>query len=594
MSKWTEHVKGEAKRLNTTYGCALSLPEVKESYYAKNPDVVKRPSVKKTPKASKSQWANFVRSEAARLGISYGCALLVPEVKLNYKKKFQPNRKMRIAVNKKLPESLHGLYGEYYEKIIGKKVKPEIKLEDVEIEEPDYKGEVALEDIENEELEEEEEVDEIVEALFDKFIKGRSFFGKEFKSVPRREDILKWIEGLNITQLKEVVEILNISVGRYTDKKISLSLSKDKMIEKIKEQFHSDKKTGDFFMFLILIDDGDDFFEKILSKKEEPKKIESIEDYIEDLFNQRFKGKTYFRKTFKKIPTKNDIFDWLQSLERQELKQVANAMNSSADNKLEKISLNLSRENMIIKIKEVFKCNKETGSCFDFLNFLDEDKPISLSLKEAIEPKKKKLKGGLIGPAIRRDYSPQIRDLLKKVGDKKITNMEIQRVPIDSGMKILMDTLSLGAYSKTTKKLGYDRVFHLSMIIRLEGLSYPLVVEKNETINISKRIPPMKRGGARFGIPITMSISLNEMLENTRKIQGTKMFLYDAFTRNCQMFIRDLLKNSGLLTTRLEEFIMQDAAKIAEGMPWYFSSVAKGLTNLGAQFNRIIYGKGMF
>ena len=366
------------------------------------------------------------------------------------------------------------------------------------------------------------------------------------------------------------------------------------MIEKIKEQFHSDKKTGDFFMFLILIDDGDDFFEKILSKKEEPKKIESIEDYIEDLFNQRFKGKTYFRKTFKKIPTKNDIFDWLQSLERQELKQVANAMNSSADNKLEKISLNLSRENMIIKIKEVFKCNKETGSCFDFLNFLDEDKPISLSLKEAIEPKKKKLKGGLIGPAIRRDYSPQIRDLLKKVGDKKITNMEIQRVPIDSGMKLLMDTLSLGAYSKTTKKLGYDRVFHLSMIIRLEGLSYPLVVEKNETINISKRIPPMKRGGARFGIPITKSISLNELLENTRKIQGTNMFLYDAFTRNCQMFIRDLLKNSGLLTTRLEEFIMQDAAKIAEGMPWYFSSVAKGLTNLGAQFNRIIYGKGMF
>jgi hypothetical protein len=219
-----------------------------------------------------------------------------------------------------------------------------------------------------------------------------------------------------------------------------------------------------------------------------------------------------------------------------------------------------------------------------------DTKNIDINIKPKLEDVENK--GGLIGPKIRRDYSPQIRELLQNVGDKKITKIEIQRVPIDKGVKILMDSLSFGQYSKTTKKLGYDRVFHLSMIIRLEGLSYPLVVEKNAVINISTKIPPMKKGGARLQVPVTKEITLNEMLENTRKLQGTNMFLYDAFKRNCQMFIRDLLKNSQLITPEIEAFIMQDAGKILEGMPFYFSSVAKGLTNLSAQFNRIVYGEG--
>jgi len=204
--------------------------------------------------------------------------------------------------------------------------------------------------------------------------------------------------------------------------------------------------------------------------------------------------------------------------------------------------------------------------------------------------KKASKDGGLIGPSIRRDYKPAIKEFLKKNGDRKITKMEVQRVPIDSGLKTLLNIISLGTYEKQTQKLGYDRVFHLSLIISLEGYNKPVVVEKNEVINISTSIPPMKQGGARIPINVNKEITLNQLLETTQKLQGSNFFLYDAFKRNCQMFIRDLLKNSGLLTPEAEQFIMQDAKKILEGLPFFFSKVAKGMTDLGAQLDRVIYG----
>ena len=197
-----------------------------------------------------------------------------------------------------------------------------------------------------------------------------------------------------------------------------------------------------------------------------------------------------------------------------------------------------------------------------------------------------------IDTSIRRDYKPQIRDLLKKIGDKYITSITIQRVPIESTLKNVLNVLSLGTYNKQTQKLGYDKVFHLSMILTLQGIKNPIVVEKNEVINISTKIPPMKQGGARMSVPVIKKITLNQLLENTRSKQGSNFFLYDAFKRNCQMFINDLLTNSGLNNESVREFILQDAKKILEGLPSYFQGLSKGLTDLGAQLDTIIYGRG--
>jgi len=202
--------------------------------------------------------------------------------------------------------------------------------------------------------------------------------------------------------------------------------------------------------------------------------------------------------------------------------------------------------------------------------------------------------GGLIGPSIRRDYPPEAREIIERFGDLPIRGLIIQRVPIESTLKGLLNILSLGKYEQVTRNLGYDKVFHLSLIVYLKRVRRPIVVEKNEVINISFKIPPMKRGGDQLQIPVNKDITLKQLLDNTREKQGTDFFLYHPFKRNCQMFIRDLLLNSGLLTPEAEKFIIQDAASILRKMPWYFEGLTKGLTDLGAQLNRIIYGKGLY
>lgn len=233
----------------------------------------------------------------------------------------------------------------------------------------------------------------------------------------------------------------------------------------------------------------------------------------------------------------------------------------------------------------------------DFVKQYAGEKGISMrdamkdpACKEAY--KGQKMEGGLIGPAIRRDYKPEIRSLLKKIGGKKIESIVIQRVPIESALRGALDVISLGGFSKATKKLGYDDVFHLSMIVGLEGLKKPVVVEKNEVINISYKIPPLKEGGERLTVPVTKSLTLDQMLEATQSVQGSNFFLYHPANRNCQMFIRDLLKNSGLLTADAEAFIMQDAKEIFKRLPSWSEAIAKGVTDLGAQWDRIFYGKG--
>lgn len=203
------------------------------------------------------------------------------------------------------------------------------------------------------------------------------------------------------------------------------------------------------------------------------------------------------------------------------------------------------------------------------------------------------IRGGLLGaPKIRRDFKPSIRSLLEKIGNKEIISITLQRNPIETVLKSMLDVLTLGRFSEQTKKLGYDKIFHLSAIIQLKDYPKPITVEKNEVINISEIPVPLKKNGERLNVPINKKITLNEMLDNSIKNLGSKFFLYDAFTNNCQMFLRDLLKFSGLLTSNINTWIMQDAKKIAEGLPFWSSRVFKEITNAGAWFDRVIYGRG--
>ena len=61
---------------------------------------------------------------------------------------------------------------------------------------------------------------------------------------------------------------------------------------------------------------------------------------------------------------------------------------------------------------------------------------------------------------------PKSRDLLAKVGSETITSIKVVRTPIESYIDRTLSIVSLGNWRNAVKNAGYDKLFHLSLIIK--------------------------------------------------------------------------------------------------------------------------------
>ncbi len=86
-NRWTDFVKQWASDHDVTYTCAISLPECKKEYYEMIGKTPKPAKPKAPPKESASPWVQFVREWAKKKGVSYSCAVAMPECGEEYRKK---------------------------------------------------------------------------------------------------------------------------------------------------------------------------------------------------------------------------------------------------------------------------------------------------------------------------------------------------------------------------------------------------------------------------------------------------------------------------------------------------------------------------
>jgi hypothetical protein len=96
---------------------------------------------------------------------------------------------------------------------------------------------------------------------------------------------------------------------------------------------------------------------------------------------------------------------------------------------------------------------------------------------------------------------------------------------------------------------------------------------------------------------VSKPITLKDMMNKLYKKQGDKMYEYDAFKANCQMFVRDLLSSVGLFPASVSSFVSQNTPAIHKSLPGYVSTVAKAVTNIGAKADSLIqkfFGKKLF
>lgn len=172
---------------------------------------------------------------------------------------------------------------------------------------------------------------------------------------------------------------------------------------------------------------------------------------------------------------------------------------------------------------------------------------------------------------------------LKSKGDKPITDLEVKRAPIQSAVNKALDIVALGQWSKAKKKVVYDQLFHLWLEFSLGGSRY--LIEKNQVVKIG----PAKGSGESASVASREGLTLNKLLgDAVKKYSPKRIYIYDPFSTNCQMFISHLLAAQGLYTASLKKFIYQPLDKLIKELPQYTGEVGKKVTDVAAYVDRLL------
>lgn len=195
----------------------------------------------------------------------------------------------------------------------------------------------------------------------------------------------------------------------------------------------------------------------------------------------------------------------------------------------------------------------------------------------------------------RYDLSPADKIFFNKYKDRPIQSLQIVRTPLDANVGTALNILTLNTWQKAVSESGYDKIFHLFLLIYFTDTS-PLILEKNETVRLRPFDFSKDQGPTSGSYTVNYtsnSLTLNQLYQATLDGMGKDIFYtYDAFSNNCQNFVKSILGFNRLLSPQNERFIMQDVQAIVNSLPAYVVPVAGRITKLARKL-REIFGKGL-
>lgn len=186
----------------------------------------------------------------------------------------------------------------------------------------------------------------------------------------------------------------------------------------------------------------------------------------------------------------------------------------------------------------------------------------------------------------RLGFKPSMREMLKREGDVLITKIKIGRSPLESKINILLNIVN--------KIIGYntpphDVLFHLYMICYLNN-GKVIQLEKNQDINmIYYKNKPIE---GTIDVNLPSNLTINNILETTiKKVGEKKIFIYDAYSNNCQRFIYDILQSNNFnITPSIKSFVLQPVENLTNS---FGKRITKFVTDLSNRSGIIISGKGI-
>lgn len=179
------------------------------------------------------------------------------------------------------------------------------------------------------------------------------------------------------------------------------------------------------------------------------------------------------------------------------------------------------------------------------------------------------------------DYMRNAKRTLERHGNKRIISMEIYRDPLPAFVHSVAKSY--------VPDLPYDKLFHLGLLITLEDYK-KVVVEKVAYVNVSDDLRHSSNI-QYFPLKEPFDFTIAEMLEKTKERMGEKNFYaYNAFSNNCQVFLRECLSTVGKLSENADKFVWQNAPEIKKKIPRAVQFGVNALTNLGNIAARITGG----
>lgn len=198
-----------------------------------------------------------------------------------------------------------------------------------------------------------------------------------------------------------------------------------------------------------------------------------------------------------------------------------------------------------------------------------------------------RLKGiwdSLVGnPALPKSF----RNVLNKYGDKPIKEIVIKRTPLSKVVEDLLQAITLGKWNEI--KGSFDKMYHLYAVITLEG-GKRLLLEKNERPVLSESIPADTKETESTGVTtMTAPILLGDFINKTVKRMTLEDYItYEAFTLNCQNFIKNHLLANGLLDPSNLAFIVQDTKRLIERTPSFSRWLARRATDIAGTGRQLV------
>jgi hypothetical protein len=197
-------------------------------------------------------------------------------------------------------------------------------------------------------------------------------------------------------------------------------------------------------------------------------------------------------------------------------------------------------------------------------------------------------------------YTNKAESMLKKYGNYNVIGIVIEKSPIISAIDKALNLISLGKWAEAKKKYNYDDLYHLYLILTLdlgEGKTKKILLEKNQSINISESIPSRSEKTQSLNIFPPKNITLNNLLLNTlNRVGKDQFFIYDPFGgRNCQNFVKDVFTSNDLYNDRINKFVFQPIQELKKDLGGFTTGFSKGVTDIAAFGERLIgLGKDEF